>query len=81
MIIRSALPYNVNLAKALEADSHYLWFAGMVSCILILIFYSFTHKLGTSIRQLQDFAMRADRNEPIHADITMLPCYTPFSVT
>ena len=70
IIIRSALPYNVNLAKALEADSHYLWFAGIVSAILILIFYSFTRKLGTSIRQLQDFAMRADRNEPIHTDIT-----------
>lgn len=28
-------------------------------------FYKFTNKLGTSISQLREFAMRADRNEPI----------------
>lgn len=30
---------------------------------------SFTHKLGTSITQLQQFALKADRNEPIDLDI------------
>lgn len=68
IIIRSALPYTVDLSKHLEADSHYLWFAGIVSSLLIGIFYSFTRKLGTSILQLQNFALRADRNEPIDAD-------------
>ena len=33
--------------------------------LLIIIFYKFTNKLGTSISQLREFAMRADRNEPI----------------
>lgn len=33
------------------------------------IFYRFTHKLGTSITQLQQFALKADRNEPIDLDI------------
>ena len=31
----------------------------------MVIFYKFTNKLGTSISQLREFAMRADRNEPI----------------
>ena len=31
----------------------------------MIIFYKFTNKLGTSISQLREFAMRADRNEPI----------------
>ena len=31
----------------------------------MIIFYKFTNKLGTSINQLREFAMRADRNEPI----------------
>jgi two-component system OmpR family sensor kinase len=36
-----------------------------VSLLLMVIFYKFTNKLGTSISQLREFAMRADRNEPI----------------
>lgn len=64
-IIRSALPYNVSLVNNLQADPHYLWFTVIVSLLLMIIFYKFTNKLGTSISQLREFAMRADRNEPI----------------
>lgn len=64
-IVRSALPYNVSLINNLKADPHYLWFTAMVTLLLIVIFYKFTNKLGTSISQLREFAMRADRNEPI----------------
>ena len=46
-------------------DRHYLWFTVIVSLLLMIIFYKFTNKLGTSISQLREFAMRADRNEPI----------------
>ena len=65
LIIRSALPYTVDLVDSLQADSHYIWFAGIVSLVLIGNFYSFTHKLGMSITQLKDFAMKADQNMPI----------------
>lgn len=64
-IVRSALPYSVSLINNLEADSHYLWFTAIITLLLIFIFYKFTNKLGTSISQLREFAMRADRNEPI----------------
>ena len=64
-MIRSALPYNVSLINNLQADPHYLWFTATISLLLIIIFYKFTNKLGTSISQLREFAMRADRNEPI----------------
>lgn len=63
-IVRSALPYNVSLINNL-ADPHYLWFTIIVTLLLMIIFYKFTNKLGTSISQLREFAMRADRNEPI----------------
>ena len=68
-IIRSALPYNVNLINNLKADSHYIWFTLLVTILLIVIFYKFTNKLGTSINQLREFAMKADRNEPIETAI------------
>lgn len=69
IIIRSALPYNLSLAGHLQADSGYLWFALIICLVLIFIFYRFTRKLGKSITKLQQFAMKADRNEPIDMDI------------
>lgn len=69
VIIRSALPYNVSLIQSLSTDPHYIWFALIISIILIGMFYSFTHKLGMSIVHLQQFAMKADRNEPIDTNI------------
>lgn len=69
IIIRSALPYNLSLTEHLQADSGYLWFALIICLVLISIFYRFTRKLGKSITKLQQFAMKADRNEPIDMDI------------
>lgn len=69
IIIRSALPYNLSLAEHLQADSGYLWFALIICLVLIFIFYRFTRKLSKSITKLQQFAMKADRNEPIDMDI------------
>ena len=64
-IVRTALPYNVNLTNSLKTDRHYLWFTGFITLVLVFIFYKFTQKLGVSIKQLREFAQRADRNEPI----------------
>jgi len=69
MIIRSALPYNVSLIQSLSADPHYIWFAFIISLVLICMFYSLTHKLSMSITHLQQFALKADRNEPIDPNI------------
>ena len=69
IIVRSALPYNLSLSEHLQADSKYIWFTLFVSLLLIIIFYRFTHKLGMSITQLQEFTLRADRNEPIDPSI------------
>lgn len=68
-IIRSALPYNVTLINNLAADSNYLWFTFFVTMLLVGVFYTFTSKLGTAIGHLREFAMRADKNEPIEMDI------------
>lgn len=68
-IIRSALPYDVNLMQSLAADPHYLWFTLGVSLLLIFVFYRFTSKLGTAIVQLREFAKWADRNEPMELGI------------
>lgn len=69
LIIRSALPYNVSLTKALKTDQHFIWFALVFSLFLIGLFYKLTRKLGMSITQLQQFAQEADRNESINPNI------------
>lgn len=68
-IVRSALPYDVNLINSLAADRRYLWFTLTVTLLLIFVFYSFTSRLGTAINHLREFAKRADRNEPVETDI------------
>lgn len=64
-IFRSALPYDIDLINNLKADQHYIWFTIIITLLLTIIFYRFTKRLGTSIVQLKEFAMHADRNEPI----------------
>ncbi len=68
-IIRTALPYDVSLISSLQADPGFLWFTACISIVLIILLYRFTHKLGMSIIQLQQFATKADRNEPIDTDM------------
>ena len=68
LIIRSALPYNINLNKDLRADHHFVWFTLLICIGLIIVFYRYTHKLGKSISKLQEFALQAERNEPINVN-------------
>ena len=69
IIIRSALPYNLSLMQHLSTDSQYLWFTSIISLLLVIIFYRLTRKLGKSITNLQEFAEKADKNEPIDMSI------------
>ncbi len=68
-IIRSALPYNLNLTHSLAADPHYIWFAATVTLLLAFIFYKLTSRLGKAIVNLREFAERAERDEPIEMDM------------
>ena len=64
-IVRSALPYNVNLIASLKADHHFIWFTILITLILTILFSRFTKKIGTSISQLREFTKRADRDESL----------------
>ena len=68
-IIRSALPYSIDLINNLRVDSHFFWFVALITIILLGLFYRFTSKLGASINKLRDFAMLADRNEAIEQEM------------
>lgn len=70
-IIRSALPYNVDLAKSLQADQHYIWFAIGIMLLLTIILYRFTSRLGKNITRLNDFAQRAGHDGKLETDELM----------
>lgn len=65
IIIRSSMPYDINLINVLKVDSRYLWATIIMTLILIFIFYRYTHKIGKTISQLHNFAKKAERNENI----------------
>lgn len=67
-VIRSALPYNVDLAKSLKTDQHYLWFAAVIILLLTVVLYRFTHRLGSNITKLNEFATKADHDGKIETD-------------
>lgn len=67
-VIRTALPYDNDLVKSLEADQHYIWFALSAMLILIIPLYRFTQRLDKNIMKLSIFASRADHNENLDTD-------------
>lgn len=67
-IIRSALPYNNDLAKSLQTDQHFIWFAITAIIILTIVLYRFISRLGSNIMKLKMFASRADHNESLEVE-------------
>lgn len=68
IIIRSALPYNNDLSKSLQADQHYIWFAVGTIMLLTIILYRFTRRLDDNIQKLRTFATRADHGESLETE-------------
>ena len=68
IIIRSALPYNNDLSKSLQADQHYIWFAIGAIIFLTIVLYRFTNRLGKNIAKLRIFAYKADHNESLEVE-------------
>lgn len=74
LIVRTALPYNDDLAKSLQADQHYIWFAIVSIVLLTIVLYRFTSRLGKNISKLRIFAYKADHNESLEVeDLSKFP--------
>lgn len=68
IIIRSALPYDNDLAKSLQADQHYLWFALTAMAVLTAVLWRFLRRLSDNITKLRIFARRAAHNESLDTE-------------
>lgn len=65
-IVRSAVPYSLNLSEILRADSSFLWFMLVVTLLLSIIGYFATRRIGRTITRLNRFAERAEKGERIY---------------
>lgn len=62
-IIRSALPYNNSLLQLLHVDTIYSWVIILIAICLSVIAYFAASRVGQSIKNLRDFADKAERGE------------------
>lgn len=65
LVVRSALPYSMTLVEVLRVDSHFIWLMLFAALFIAFICYFLTHRLGHNINHLREFAMKADKGEPI----------------
>jgi signal transduction histidine kinase len=70
-IVRTALPYDMQLRETLRISPEYIWPAILIALVLIFIFYKATDRLGVSINNLREFAIHIDRNEPYDYNTVM----------
>lgn len=68
LVIRSALPYDSDLAKTLQTDRHYLLFAFSAMLLLTVVLWRFMSRLSDNITKLRIFAQRAARNESLETE-------------
>lgn len=73
-IIRSAMPYDAVLSNELRVDPIFIYFAVILSFLLYLIFFRYTHRMGSYIAQLRSFVQKADHNEQVEPEeISVFP--------
>ena len=65
IIIRSALPYSVDLINMLQTDATFLWFALAIFVALTFFLLQFSRSFGASFKKLRDFAECAAKNQPL----------------
>lgn len=67
-IVRTSIPYDISLSKALDGEVVYLWTVIIILLALSVIAFFASRQFGKNIELLRDFAVKAERNECFHAD-------------
>lgn len=68
--IRTAVVYNVAIKNFLQAEKFYIFFIVLVFTLIGIVLYLVTGKLSSAITQLQDFSIKAGKNELVGHDTT-----------
>ena len=65
IVVRSSLPYDINLNKMLSVDIEYILVILVVTAILLLLLFRYTRNIGKVFHQLNQFFTRAKSGEDI----------------
>lgn len=65
LIVRTAVPYSSELEKSLRVDNFYLFYAFVITIILIMVLYKNTSRIGKHIEYLRLFAQKAENGEQL----------------
>ena len=62
-IVRTSVPYDLPLVKALQGETVYLWTILVISVALSVLAFYASRRFGVNIERLRDFANKAERGE------------------
>ena len=69
IIVRTAVPYSVELTRSLQADNTFLYYALFLTILLGLALYWSTRRIGRHIGYLQEFAFKAEQGEELDHEL------------
>jgi len=69
LIVRTAVPYSVELTRSLQADNTYIYFALALTLLLGVVLYYITHRISRHIGYLREFAVKADDGEQLDHEL------------
>lgn len=64
-IVRCSRPYDSQLNQQLRADNSFLFFTALLLFIMLFFIFRMTGRMGSTIRQLRDFAQTAEQGAPL----------------
>lgn len=65
LIVRTAVPYSINLNELLEADYSFLWIMGGITLVICAVGFLTTRRLGQHVERLRRFAQGVENGERI----------------
>ena len=69
IIVRTAVPYSAELTRSLQADDSYIYFAIALTLLLGIVLYLFTRRISRHIGHLREFAVQAEKGEPLDREL------------
>ena len=73
VVVRTALPYNLELRNVLKGDMEYIWIVLAITMIINIILYFAINRLSLGVSNLREFARQAKDGDIRNFDTSKLP--------
>lgn len=69
IIVRTAVPYSVELTRSLQADNTFIYYALLLTILLGLALYWSTRRISRHIGYLQEFSYKAEKGQELDHEL------------